>query len=194
MTVLVVDLQHWLLPTGDLVPQARLAPHVAMIVECATSCVIDGMTAMICRHHGGRRHCPGRVCMTTRGDTIEWLCSACDDAGLVTGWPGTRWDLSEVVLAPEDEEHAVYLPLDELRAVRDLEGLLPTVRATLAGAMVVGEHHACVRLTEAELASLVAAITGADVRAAAQRRLDRTVGRVEQVVVAHQLARRERAH
>lgn len=110
MSVLVVDLQHWLLPSGDLSPQVRLAPHVAMIVECATICIGDGMTAMVCRHRDGRRRCSGRVCVATKDETIEWSCNGCDDGGVITGWRGTRWDLSEVEIGPDDEEHAVFLP------------------------------------------------------------------------------------
>lgn len=191
--MLIVDLRHWLLDDGNLAPQVRLAPHIAMIVECATICVGEGMTAMVCRHRETRRRCGGHVCIRLKNDTIDWSCNACDDAGVITGWRGTRWDLSEVDIGPDDEEHALYLPLDELRALRDLD-LVPTVRATLAGAMPVGERYACVPLTEAELVGLVAAIDGADARGGARRRFDRALGRAEQALVAHQLARRAHAH
>lgn len=191
--MLIVDLQHWLLDDGNLAPQVRLAPHIAMIVECATICVGEGMTAMVCRHRETRRRCGGQVCLAVKNDTIEWCCNVCDDAGVITGWRGTRWDLSYVDIGPDDEEHALYVPLDEVRALRDLD-LAPTVRATLAGAMPVGERHACVPLTEAELAGLVAAIEGADAGGATRRRLDRALGRAAQVLVANQLARRASAH
>ena len=191
--MLIVDLRHWLLPDGSLVPEARLAPHIALIVECATNCFGDGMTTMVCRHRDTRRQCDGLICIANKEGTLHWACASCADGGVITGWQGTRWDLSEVEIAPEDEEHGLYLPLDELRALRDLE-LAPTVRATLAGAMQVGERDACAPLTESELASLVAAISGADVRGRAQRRLDRALGRAEQVLIAHQLERRARAH
>lgn len=191
--MLVVDLRHWLLDDGSLAPQVRLAPHIAMIVECATICVGEGVTAMVCRHRETSRRCRGRVCIRSGNDTIDWSCDLCDDAGVITGWRGTRWDLSEVDIAPDDAEHALYLALDELRAVRDLD-LVPTVRAALAGPMPVSERHACVPLTEAELVGLIAAIERADARGATRRRLDRTLGRAEQALVAQQLARRGVAH
>lgn len=190
--VLVVDLRHWLLDDGQLAPQVRLAPHIAMIVECATI-VGEGTTAMVCRHSETRRRCGGQVHIRSRNDTIDWSCNVCDDAGVITGWRGSRWDLSDVDIGPDDEEHALYLPLDELRVLRDLE-LVPAVRATLAGAMPVDERHACVPLTEAELVGLVAAIVRADAAGATRRRLDRALGRVEQLLVTHQLARRADAH
>ncbi len=193
VTVLVVDLRHWLLPNGDLAPQARLAPHIAMVVECATICFGDGMTAMVCRHRDTRRRCRGQVCIATKNDAIDWCCNLCDDAGVITGWRGSRWDLSDVEIGPDDEEHALYLPLDELRALRNLD-LTPTVRATLAGAMPVGESHACAPLTERELVDLIASIASDGSGGSARRRLDRAFGRAEQVLVAHQLARRAQAH
>jgi len=191
--MLIVDLRHWLLPDGSLVPQARLAPHIALIVECATSCFGEGMTTMVCRHHDTRRQCDGQICIANKDGALDWICSSCDDGGIITGWKGTRWDLSEVEIGSEDEEHGLYLPLDELRALRDLE-LAPSVRATFAGAIQVGERDACTPLTEAELTSLVAAISGAEVRGRAQRRLDRSLGRAEQILITHQLDRRARAH
>lgn len=60
--------------------------------------------------------------------------------------------------------------------------------------MQVGERDACTPLTEAELTGLVTAIAGAEARGRAQRRLDRSLGRAEQVLITHQLERRARAH
>jgi len=85
------------------------------------------------------------------------------------------------------------VPLEKLRALRDLD-LIPTVRATLAGAMMVDERNACVPLTEAELMFLVEAICCASMGGIARRRLDRSLGRAEQVLVTLQLERRARAH
>lgn len=191
--MLVVDLRHWLLEDGRLAPQVRLAPHIAMIVECATACGGDGMSSMLCRHRDTRRRCDGQICLATREGVIHWRCSRCDDAGIISGWAGTRWDLSEVDITPDDEELFLYLPLDELRALRDLD-LTPPVRATLAAPEPVDERHACATLTEAELAGLVAAFERADVGGATRRRLDRALGGTQQVLLTHQLSRRARVH
>jgi hypothetical protein len=191
--VLVVDLRHWLLPDGSLAPQARLAPHIAMVVECATSGIGDGITTMVCRHHDGRRRCAGRIGIARRDDTINWSCNTCDDAGVITGWQGTRWDLSKFDIGPDDDELVLYLALDELRAVRDLD-LPAVIRATLAAAPAVDDGHACVTLTEVEVSRLLGAITGADARGVTRRTLDRALGRAEQVLLALRLARRATAH
>lgn len=191
--VLVVDLRHWLLPDGRLAPQARLAPHIAMIVECATSGIVDGLTSMVCRHHEGRHRCGGRIGVARDSDTLSWSCSICDDAGVITGWKGTRWDLSEIDIGPDDDELVLYVAIDELRALRDLD-LPAVIRATLAAAPVVDGDHACVTLTEVELSDLITVLASAESRGAARRRLDRALGRAEQVLIAHRLVRRATAH
>ncbi|MBK8479881.1 MAG: hypothetical protein IPL40_01685 [Proteobacteria bacterium] len=47
-----------------------------------------------CRPHG--RPCRGRleVERPPQADRVRWICPACADEGEVTGWRGTRWDLS----------------------------------------------------------------------------------------------------
>jgi hypothetical protein len=47
-----------------------------------------------CRPRG--RPCPGRleILRPAQTDHVSWRCQVCGDGGCVTGWRGTRWDLT----------------------------------------------------------------------------------------------------
>lgn len=182
--MLIVDLRHWLLPNGDLAPQAKLAPHVASVVEIASAAIAPGLSNMPCR----RKSCAGRIGVATEDGFIFWGCSVCDDDGRIQHWQHTRWDLSGVDVGPDEEELVAFVPLDELRAVRDLD-LPDVIRAVLAVAPVVQER-ACVTLTEAEIATLLEALQAAGRR----HLLIQARGRFDQVLAAEQVPRRARAH
>lgn len=189
--MLVVDLRHWMLPNGDLAPRARLAPHVARIVECATAIGDSVVTSMLCRHHRTRRRCMGQIGVGFQGETVMWSCTDCDDAGAITGWRSSNWDLSRVDMGG-DGDLCLYVPLDELRALRDLD-LSPPLRAVLAMAPVVGDR-AFVALSETEASTLRAAVESASIGGQGRRLLDRVHGRLDQLLAAHQVPRRARAH
>lgn len=192
--MLVVDLRHWLLPSGDLAPAATLAPHVALVVECATVVLETGITAMPCRHREGRRRCAGHLFVSREGDRIDWSCVACGDGGVISGWAGSQWDLTEVDIGPDDEDHGLLLPIDELRALRDLRLAPRSLRAAFACAQLVRDDLAGLSLTLAEIRLAEAAITNAEVGGRARRRLDRSLGRLQQVRLPLELTRRASAY
>jgi hypothetical protein len=192
--MLVVDLRHWLLPSGDLHPAATLAPHVALVVECATVVLETGITAMPCRHRDGRRRCAGHIVVRMDGEHIDWSCVACGDDGVVTGWTGSHWDLTDAEVLPDDEDHGVYLPTDELRALRDLPLGPGSLRAALAGAALVRDDISCLSLTIGEIRLIEVVIANAELGGRARHRLDRALGRLQQVRLQIELARRARAH
>lgn len=192
--MLVVDLRHWLLPSGDLHPAAKLAPHVSLVVECATVVRVTGVTSMPCRHRDGRRRCAGHILVGIDGDSIAWSCIACGDDGTVSGWAGSRWDLTDAEILPNDEDHGIYLPTDELRALREVPLGPSSLRAALALAPLVHDDIAYLSLTLGEIHVVEAAIANAQVGGRARRRLDRSLGRLQQVRLAIQIARRATAH
>lgn len=92
----VIHLSDFLDANGDVPdgPGLRLTYHYGTIVALVTGGP-DGRIGKIgvdCRRRPGRRPCPGRIAGERDGEAIAWHCPACGDAGLITGWQGTRWD------------------------------------------------------------------------------------------------------
>jgi len=94
----IVDLQHYLTPTGAMAPmplRARLlAEYFASIVVDATT-NLDGPLTLRCRRRPGHRRCSGiifAVPSIDEDDTILWHCPVCHDNGAIRGWRGALWD------------------------------------------------------------------------------------------------------
>ena len=94
----VIDLRHYLTPTGafaDMPRPARLlAEYFASIVVDATTGIGDAPRVR-CRRRPGRRRCVGVIVCFPSGDavdSIDWYCPLCSDHGLVRGWQDTFWD------------------------------------------------------------------------------------------------------
>jgi len=94
----IVDLRHYLTPTGALAPmpsRARLlAEYFASIVVDATTNIDDPPT-LRCRRRPGHRRCSGilfTVPSLDEDDTILWHCPICSDNGVIRGWQDTLWD------------------------------------------------------------------------------------------------------
>lgn len=96
----VSDLRHFLdLPHDVPAPAARMAEQLGGIVRAATA-VHEGaawVSALPCRRRPGNRRCPGRI-RVRRWDVetpIAWECVACGDAGTISGWQDTPYDLRD---------------------------------------------------------------------------------------------------
>jgi hypothetical protein len=94
----VIDLRHYLAPTGalaDMPSRARLlAEYFASIVVDATT-NIDDPPAVRCRRRPGHRRCNGVVMSyptSDEHDSIYWYCPVCNDNGVIRGWQNTLWD------------------------------------------------------------------------------------------------------
>jgi hypothetical protein len=97
--VLVSDLRHFLdLPEHTPAPALQLAGHLRDIVRAATAGEegTGWVSALPCRRRPGNRRCQGRICVQrTDGQApIGWECTACGDAGTVSGWQDTPYDLT----------------------------------------------------------------------------------------------------
>lgn len=98
-SVLVADLRHFLdLPDDTPGPARRLAGQLGSLVKAATADEPGAawVSALTCRRRPGNRRCAGRM-IVRRADPagpIAWECSSCGDAGHISGWEGTPYDLS----------------------------------------------------------------------------------------------------
>lgn len=99
--VLVSDLRHFLdLPDDTPAPARRLAEQLQDIVRSATAREPGAgwVSGMPCLRRPGNRRCPGRILVrrTPPPAPITWACTTCGDAGSVSGWQDTPYDLSHV--------------------------------------------------------------------------------------------------
>jgi hypothetical protein len=49
----------------------------------------------MCWRRPNRQPCEGVLQIEMRKDFIYWHCPVCDDEGVVTGWSGLMWDMTE---------------------------------------------------------------------------------------------------
>ncbi|MBI2894423.1 MAG: hypothetical protein HYY06_12805 [Deltaproteobacteria bacterium] len=112
----------------------------------------------------------------------------------MSGWAGSRRDLTDADIGPDDQDHGVYLPTDELRALRDLPLGPASLRAAFAGAPLVQDDISCLSLTVGEIRLVEVAIANAEVGGRARRRLNRALGRLQQVRLPIEFACRAKAH
>src|SRR5438132_8839642 len=95
----VTNLRHFLDDTGALIESrpGRIAAYFAEIVQIATPRMVGAwsLSEVRCRRRPGHKLCTGRigVRLTDTSLTVEWECPECGDAGIVSDWEDTRWDL-----------------------------------------------------------------------------------------------------
>jgi len=96
-------------PTVELPPAAlRLRDFFITIAQAAS--VRDSgrwsATALRCRRRPGRKSCKGRieVFRKDKPPEVDWRCPVCGDDGVITGWKGTYWDLSDTPATRESED------------------------------------------------------------------------------------------
>jgi hypothetical protein len=128
--MLVTDLHHLLdLPTDAPGPARRLAEHLSHIVRAATAgdAATAWISALPCRRRPANRPCPGRmiVLRTDPGQPIHWQCSVCDDAGVISNWEDSPFDLRRRHLTVAEAAHEIVIPNEVAAALRDLQLLDP---------------------------------------------------------------------
>ncbi len=103
----VINIQHWLDDElmGPGAPQLRFkVSHLTRIISYATA-LHKGLPVKFqpaCWRRPNRKPCPGRpkVTLALGAEEIHWLCPECLDEGVVTGWKGLIWDLSDSPATP----------------------------------------------------------------------------------------------
>ena len=103
----VIDIRHWLgenLVDAGL-PQLRLkVKKLGEIVSYATA-IEAGIPVdfqPVCWRRPKRKACKGKLEIDLNSDTdqIHWMCPECGDEGVVTGWKGLIWDMTDSLSAP----------------------------------------------------------------------------------------------
>jgi RNA polymerase subunit RPABC4/transcription elongation factor Spt4 len=98
----IIDIRHMLDDTqsGPAVPSLKLkVQKLSEIITYATSVEagIDTDSQPLCWRRPKRRACPGilEISFDPDADEIHWLCPVCGDEGLVSGWRGLIWDMTD---------------------------------------------------------------------------------------------------
>ena len=97
----VIDIRHWLddSQSGPAVPQLKSKVNkLTEIIGYATS--IEGGISVDsppkCFRRPKRKPCKGLldIQLDPASDQIYWKCPVCEDEGIVSGWKGLIWDMS----------------------------------------------------------------------------------------------------
>jgi hypothetical protein len=98
----VINIQHWLdeTKTEAGVPQLRLkVKKLAEIITYGTSLEagIPTDSAPKCWRRPGRKPCKGTLDIQLDPTTkqIHWYCDICHDEGVISGWQGLIWDMTD---------------------------------------------------------------------------------------------------
>jgi hypothetical protein len=178
--MLVTDLDHFRdLPPDVPAPARRLGEHLHNIVRAATAGTPGAAwdTALPCRLRPGNRRCPGRmiVLLTEPGTAIRWQCSSCEDAGLISNWEDTPFDLRRRGLTLVEPAHEIVIPHHVAAALRELQILDPDCERLV---FAIRTHHtgrAILTATTDELDELIgflAADANNETNRRRQQRLD----------------------
>jgi len=97
-----IDIQHWLddSRTGPGHPSLnskikKLSEIITYATSIEAGAPID--SAPVCWRRPKRRACAGRleIAFDPEADEIRWRCPVCGDEGVVTGWRGLVWDMTD---------------------------------------------------------------------------------------------------
>lgn len=177
--MLVCDLRHFLdLPADTPGPARRLAEQLARLVRAATAAEPGAgwVSALPCQRRPGHRRCPGRM-IVQRADPagpIAWQCSACGDAGHISGWEDSPYDLRRRRPDPADQLNQIRIPDEIAETLRDLTLLDPDCERVVYGARAHGDS-ALLGGSDSDLDQLVgyvAAEANHEPNRRRQRRLD----------------------
>jgi hypothetical protein len=161
--MLVTDLHHVLdLPQDSPGPARRLAEHLSDIVRAATAgdAATTWESALPCRHRStSRRRCRGRmiVLRTGPGAPIRWQCSVCDDAGTISNWEDSPWDLRRRQLTLAGAVHEIVIPDEVAAALRELR-LLDTDGERLVFRIRAHHDGAILPTTDNDLDELIGSV------------------------------------
>jgi hypothetical protein len=177
--VMVTDLDHLLdLPADAPGPARRLAEHLGTIVRAATAGDAGPAweTALPCRRRPAHHPCPGRmiVLRTEAGTPISWQCSSCPDAGVISNWEDSPFDLRRRRLTITGPALDHVIANETAAALRDLQLLDPDCERLVF--RIRGQHdRAILSATEDDLEELIGAVAAEanhEPNRGRQRRLD----------------------
>jgi hypothetical protein len=157
--MLVTDLHHFLdLPEGAPGPARRLAERLGSIVQAATAgdAGTSWISALPCPRRPRNRPCPGRMIVYRPEPPapIRWQCSLCDDAGVISNWEGTPYDLRRRQLTLAGAANEVIVTDEVAATLRELR-LLDADSERLVFRMRDHSDGAALQATEDELEELI---------------------------------------
>ena len=128
-------------PAGD----SPLYLYLGNIASAATAWphrAAPAISALRCRRRPRQKACRGYLSCSVvdQHDVVTWNCTACNDRGVISGWRGTRWDLTyrkgEDLRLSQLTVHALILPA-EFRAFLRLPWYDDDVRRTILAAQAL---------------------------------------------------------
>jgi hypothetical protein len=161
--MLVTDLHHFLdLPQDTPGPAWRLAEHLSNIVRAATAgdAGTAWESALPCRRRPANRACPGRIVVlrTEPGAPIRWQCSVCDDAGVISNWEDSVFDLRRRQLAVAGAASEIVIPNQIAAALRDLQLLDPDCERLVFRIRAHHDEGAILAATDDDLEELIGSV------------------------------------
>jgi hypothetical protein len=162
------------------------AERLGWLVEAATlrSAGPELETALQCHRRPERRSCGAWLCVrrTDIPAEIQWRCPACGDQGVIKGWRGSAWDLSEHAVGLLGAARAEFLLTAEdhrllVSQVLDVSARVIIMAAEPAGADVLvpatadGLQH---------LREWVSRMMGRERSVARARKLRRVIDRIDE--------------
>lgn len=179
--MLVADLRHFLgLSDSAPGPARRLGEQLSLIVQAATAGPAGSpwASAVRCQRRPGRRPCPGRIVVfrASQPAPIRWECCSCADAGTISEWEHTAFDLrAPHPTSPNGPTLEVRVDdevMDALRGIPvldpDSERIVFAARALHGGGALLAANAVALD----ELAGFVAAAANHEPNRRRQRRLD----------------------
>jgi hypothetical protein len=160
--MLVTDLCHFLdLPPDTPGPARRLAEQLTNIVRAATAgdAGTPWESALPCRRRPANRACPGRmiVLRTEAGAPIRWHCGVCDDAGVISNWEDSVFDLRRRQLTLARVANEIVISNEVAAALRGLQ-LLDTDCQRIIFRIRAHDDGAVLAATDDDLDDLVGSV------------------------------------
>ncbi|MDB5096422.1 MAG: hypothetical protein JWM80_843 [Cyanobacteria bacterium RYN_339] len=98
----IADMQHFVDVWDPRItvpaPARRVAQQLGAIAEAATAMGLPmdrtRVTPIHCPKRPARVPCQGLIAILVNERRIEWICTTCRDAGFLSGFLGTPWDLT----------------------------------------------------------------------------------------------------
>ena len=177
--MLVADLTHYLgMPDDAPGPARRLADQLGRIVQAATAGPLgqEWPSAVPCTRRPGNRACPGALLLARPGhdDPIQWRCPVCADAGTISSWADSPYDLRRRAPAAVTAAQAVIVPRETMTVLREVLLLDPdTERAVHAARAHDNGNDAVLHLDEDQLDELLNAVAAEANHAPDRRRQKR---------------------
>jgi len=176
--VLVADLRHFLdLPDDTPGPARRLAEQLGDLVKASTAAEPGAawVSALTCQRRPGNRRCAGRM-IVRRADPagpIAWECSDCGDAGHISGWEGTPYDLRSRRPRSTGGGQQIRVPDQVAQVLRELRLLDPDCERVVYRARGDGDAVVVLTGTGDELDGLIANLAAAANHEPNRRRRER---------------------